>query len=83
VWVGGGGGEGGGGGGGGWDSVVSIIATRNGLVGSGIESWWVQDFPHTHTQTSPGAYSSSYKWVLGLYWEKSSWGVLLITYPPI
>jgi hypothetical protein len=29
----------------GWDGSVSI-ATRYGLDGPGIESWWEQDFPH-------------------------------------
>ena len=34
------------------DSVVGI-ATRCGLDGPGIESWWEQDFPHIQTGPWP------------------------------
>jgi hypothetical protein len=49
----------------GWDSVVGI-ATRYGLDGPGIQSWWKQDFPHP-SRPALGPVQPPVQWVPGLF----------------
>jgi len=52
----------------GWDSSVSI-ATRYGLDGPGIESWWGRDFPHP-SRPALGPTQPPIHWVPGLFGVK-------------
>jgi hypothetical protein len=48
-------------------SVIAVsIATRYGLDGPGIESWWERDFPH-RTKPALGPTQTPIQWVPGLY----------------
>ena len=51
---------------GGRDSSVGI-ATRYGLDGPGIESWWRRDFPHP-SRPALGPIQPTVQWVPGLSW---------------
>ena len=46
------------------DSVADI-ATRYGLDGPGMESWWGRDFPH-RSRPALGPIQPPVQWVLGL-----------------
>ena len=54
------------------------IATRYGLDGPGIESWWEQDFPHP-SRPALGPTQPPTQWVLGLSRGQSGRGVALTT----
>ena len=43
-----------------WSRDTSVcVATRYGLDGPGIESWWGRDFPN-QSRPAPGAHPASY-----------------------
>ena len=61
------------------DSSVGI-ATRCGMDGPWIESWWDREFPHPSRQAL-GPTQPPIPWVKGLYRCQSGRGVALTTYP--
>jgi hypothetical protein len=54
-----------------WDSVVGI-ATRYGLDGPGIESWWRRDFPHP-SRPALGPTQPPVQWAPGLFRGGKAW----------
>ena len=63
----------------GWEGSLGI-ATRYGLGGLGIESWWGRDFPHP-SRPALGPKQPTIQRVLGLSRGQSSQGVALTTHP--
>ena len=61
------------------DSSVGI-ATRYGLDGPGIESWWGRDFPH-QSRLALGPTQSPIQWVLRLS-QGVKWAGNGVDYPP-
>ena len=64
---------------GGRDSSVGI-ATRYGLDGPGIESWWQRDFPH-QSRPALGPIQPPVQWVPGLSRGQSGRSVVLTPHP--
>jgi hypothetical protein len=56
------------------------VATRYGLDGPGIESWWGRDFPHP-PRPALGPTRPPIQWAPGLSQGKSGRGVALTTHP--
>ena len=61
------------------DSAVGI-ATRYGVDGPGIESWWGRDFPHP-SRPALGPTQPPVQWLPGFSRGESGRGVVLTTHP--